>query len=181
MEQEVITGLQADLASLEQQLDEQREEGSGEEGLLAEVIEGEGEKQKITAKGIKSRLKKIGKETAYADECVALEGYAALLQRQADARAAIKVAEDALEGKVVGRYLTLTEDEVNTLVVEDQWLATLAGAVGGELDRVSHTLTGRLRELAERYALPLPQIEAEVAELSARVESHLVTMGAVWR
>lgn len=66
-------------------------------------------------------------------------------------------------------------------MVEDKWLATLAGAVGGELDRVSHTLTGRLRELAERYAKPLPEIEAEITELSKRVEAHLQEMGAMWR
>jgi type I restriction enzyme M protein len=34
-------------------------------------------------------------------------------------------------------------------VVDDKWLATLAAAVQGELDRVSQTLTGR-------YATPLP-------------------------
>jgi type I restriction enzyme M protein len=41
-------------------------------------------------------------------------------------------------------------------VVDDQWLATLAAAVQGELDRVSQTLIGRIRQLAERYAPPLP-------------------------
>ncbi|MBV5277363.1 hypothetical protein JZU56_06170, partial [bacterium] len=35
------------------------EEHSGEDGLLVEVIEGEGEKQKITAKAVKARLKEI--------------------------------------------------------------------------------------------------------------------------
>ena len=42
-------------------------------------------------------------------------------------------------------------------MVDDKWLATLAAAVQGELDRVSQTLTGRIRQLAERYATPLPQ------------------------
>jgi hypothetical protein len=41
-------------------------------------------------------------------------------------------------------------------VVDDQWLATLAAAVQGELDRVSQTLIGRIRQLAERYAPPTP-------------------------
>jgi hypothetical protein len=36
--------------------------------------------------------------------------------------------------------------------------------VQGELDRVSQTLTGRIRELAERYATPLPQLTDEVAD-----------------
>ena len=56
------------------------------------------------------------------------------------------------------------EDEIKTLVVDDKWLATLAAAVQGELDRVSQTLTGRIRQLAERYATPLPQLTGEVAD-----------------
>jgi type I restriction enzyme M protein len=66
------------------------------------------------------------------------------------------------------------------LVVKDKWLAKLAAAVQGELDRVSQTLTGRIRELAERYATPLPQVIGEVATLAARVDEHLKKMGAVW-
>ncbi len=49
-ERDAIAAIEAELAAIDQQLDEKREEQSGEEGLLAEVIEGEGEKQKITAK-----------------------------------------------------------------------------------------------------------------------------------
>ena len=49
----------------------------------------------------------------------------------------------------------------------------------GELDRVSQTLTGRIRELAERYATPLPQLTDEVATLAARVEEHLEEDGGV--
>ena len=43
------------------------------------------------------------------------------------------------------------------------------------------THTGRIRELAERYATPLPQLTAEVAILAARVEEYLKRMGAVWK
>jgi type I restriction enzyme M protein len=56
----------------------------------------------------------------------------------------------------------------------------MATAVQGELDRVSQTLTGRIQQLAERYATPLPQIMARVEELSACVDEHLKKMGAVW-
>jgi type I restriction enzyme M protein len=42
-----------------------------------------------------------------------------------------------------------------------------SGTVQGELDRVSQTLTGRIRELAERYATPLPKLTDEVATLSS--------------
>ena len=60
------------------------------------------------------------------------------------------------------------------------WLATLAAAVQAELDRVSQTLTGRIRQLAERYATPLPQLTDEVAALAARVKGHLKKLGAIW-
>ena len=62
-------------------------------------------------------------------------------------------------------------------MVHDKWLATLAASVQGELDRVSQTLTGRIRQLAERYANPLPQLVDEVAQLSAKVDEHLKKMG----
>jgi type I restriction enzyme M protein len=60
-------------------------------------------------------------------------------------------------------------------------MATLAGAVQGELDRVSKTLTGRIRELAERYATPLPKLTDELAVLAKKVEEHVVNMGASWK
>jgi len=45
------------------------------------------------------------------------------------------------------------------------------------LDRVSQTLPGRIRALAERYATPLSQLTGEVATRAARVEEHLNNMG----
>ncbi len=57
----------------------------------------------------------------------------------------------------------------------------MLGATIPELDRVSQTLTGRIRELAERYATPLPKLTDEVETLAARVDEHLKNMGAVWK
>ncbi len=180
-ERDAIAAIEGELASIEQQLDEKREEQSGEEGLLAEVIEGEGDKQKITAKAVKARLREIGEDPDYADEHPVLEEYAALLDQQADIKDRLKCAREDLEAKLEAKYPTLTEDEIKTLVVDDKWLATLAAAVQGELDRVSQTLAGRIRELAERYSVPLPVLIDEVATLASRVDEHLGTMGAVWK
>ena len=130
---------------------------------------------------MKARLKEIGKDPDYADERKALEDYAALLDQQTDAKAQLKAAQEDLDAKLDAKYPKLTEDEIKTLVVDDKWLATLAAAVQGELDRVSQTLTGRIRQLAERYATPLPQLTDEVATLAARVDEHLKKMGAVWK
>jgi type I restriction enzyme M protein len=180
-ERDAIEALDNQLATLEQQLDEMREENSGEDGLLAEVIEGEGDKQKIAAKAVKARLKDIGKDPLYADERAALEVYADLLEQQTAAKARRKAAQGDLDKKVDAKYTKLTEAEVKTLVVEDKWIARLSAAVQGELDRVSQTLTGRIRELADRYATPLPKLAVELETLAARVEEHLKKMGAVWK
>ncbi|MFN0078566.1 MAG: hypothetical protein ACKVY0_19070 [Prosthecobacter sp.] len=40
------------------------------------------------------------------------------------------------------------------------------------------TLTGRIRQLAERYATPLPQLTDEVAAMAAKVDGHLKKMGS---
>ena len=89
----------------------------------------------------------------------------------------MKQAQEVLDDKLAAKYPRLTEDEIKTLVVGDKWLATLAAAVQGELDRVSQTLTGRIRQLAERYATPLPKLTDEVATLAGRVDVHLKKMG----
>ena len=172
--------MEVGLASLEQQLEEKREEQSGEEGLLAEVIEGEGDKQKITAKGIKARLKEIGRDADYAEERAALNEYAGLLDSLAESRNKLKAAQTALEARVAAKYPKLSEAECKSLAIEDKWFPTVRAAVQGELDRVSHSLTGRIRELAERYETSLPEIEGELASASKGVEEHLRQMGIVW-
>jgi type I restriction enzyme M protein len=180
-ERDAIEALDNRLTTLEQQLDEMREENSGEEGLLSEVIEGEGDKQKIAAKAVKARLKEIDADPLCSDEREALMAYAALLERQTDTKAKRKAAQEDLDKKIDAKYPTLTEAQIKTLVVGHKWMARLSAAVQGELDRVSQTLTGRIRELAERYATPLPQLTDEVATLDARVQEHLKQMGASWK
>jgi len=181
VERNAIEAIEGELAFIEQNLSEMMEEHSGEDGLLVEVIEGEGEKQKITAKAVKARLKEIGKDPDYADERKALEKYSELLDQQTDAKAKLKAAQEDLEAKLDAKYPKLSEDEIKTLAVDDKWLATIAAAVQGELDGVSQTLTGRVRQLAERYATPLPQLTLEVSTLAGRVDEHLKKMGAVWK
>lgn len=175
-ERQAIEVLDAELAALEQQLDEMREENSGDEGLLTEVIEGEGEKQKITAKAVRDRLKEIGNDPNLADERKALQAYAKLLERQSDTKTKRKEAQEELDAKIDAKYPTLTEAEVKTLVVEDKWLAALDAALHGELDGVSQTLTTRVKELADRYDIPLPNLTDYVADLEAKVNGHLERM-----
>ena len=173
-EQRTIEKLEAEVAAIQQAMEEMAEEHSGEEGLLEAA---KNDKDKLTKASVAARLKEIKGDADAADEHKVLNDYLALIEKEAANSAKVKAAQEALMAKVAAQYGKLTEDEIKTLVVDDKWLATLAAAVQGELDRVSQTLTARIRELAERYATPLPQLTGEVATLAARVEEHLKKMG----
>jgi type I restriction enzyme M protein len=175
-EQAGVEALEAELGALEQQLDELREEHGGEGGLLEEVVDDKG---KIARKAVAARLKEIGRDADAADEREALEAYAALLDRQADARGRLKAAQDALEGLIAAKYGRLTEAEIKVLVVDDKWLAVLTAAVQGELDMVLQAFTSRIRQLVDRYTASLLQLTQEGDVLAARVDEHLKRMGAV--
>ena len=116
----------------------------------------------------------------YAAEAKVLKQWIKLDQQQSDLKSQIKIADAELDQLAHNQYARLSVDDIKTLVVDDKWLTALALEVQGELDRVSQTLTARIRQLAERYAKPLPQLVDKVAELSARVDQHLKKMGAVW-
>lgn len=92
----------------------------------------------------------------------------------------LKDAEAALDAKAYAHYPQLSEADTKTLVVDDKWLATLSTAIHGEMDRISQALTQRVKELADRYDTPAPQMAIRVAELEARVNQHLAKMGFVW-
>jgi len=91
----------------------------------------------------------------------------------------IKEAEQELDEKLYAKYPTLNEDEVKTLVVDDKWMQTIENALKGEIDHISQRLTNRIKELAERYQTPLPQIDQEVKDLESKVNTHLAKMGFV--
>jgi type I restriction enzyme M protein len=116
-ERDAIEEFDTKLAAIEQQLDEMFEENSGEEGLLAEVIDGEADKQKVVAKAVKPRLKVIGKDPIYVDEREVLTAYSDLLDRQTAIRARRKAAQEDLEQKIDAKYPKLTEAEIKTLGV----------------------------------------------------------------
>jgi type I restriction enzyme M protein len=174
-EQLAIEVLEGALGGLDQQLDELKEEQGGEGGLLEEVGTRSGIREAVAA-----RLKEIGRDAEDADERNALEHYAALLDQEDTAKARLKDAQNALEVKVAAKYGKLVESEIKALLVADKWLAQVAADVQGELDRVSQALTGRIRQLANRYAVPLPRLTEEVETLTARVAEHLKRMGAAW-
>jgi type I restriction enzyme M protein len=176
-EQRAIEKLEADRDVIFREMEEMDEEHGGEEGLL---FEAKTEKGGLNKASVTARLKEIKDAKDAKDERKVLNEYAALIEKGVVATKTIKDAQKALDVKVAAQYAKLSEDESKMLVVDYKWLTTLEIAVQTELDRVSQALTSRIRQLAERYATPLPKLAEEVESLAARVEGHLKKMGAAW-
>jgi len=176
-EQAGIEEMETERDAITRQMEELDEEHGGEDGLLAEA---KTDKGKLTVKSVKARLAEMDDDKDADEERKVLEAYLALIEKESEASKMVKYTQKALDIIVAAKYQKLSEDEVKTLVVDDKWLARLAADVQSELDRVSQALTGRIRQLAERYATPLTQLTDKVATLAARVDEHLKKMGAVW-
>lgn len=173
-EQGALDAKQSELEAVIASLAELEEEHSAEEGYLGAL-------DKIAKAEINARLKEIKDDKEAQDENTVLKRWLELNESETALKRAVKELEAALNTLAYEKYPQLTEAEIKTLVVDDKWMTRLAAAVQGELDRVSQTLTGRIRELAERYNTPLPQLTDEVAMLTARVEEHLKKMGVAWK
>ena len=126
---------------------------------------------------VTARLKEIKGDPDAKDEAAALNAWLKLCTQEADLKKMLKEAEAELDALAYAKYPKLSETEIKALVVEDKWLAAIDADIHGEMDRISQTLTQRVKELAERYETPLPTLTDKVADLAAKVAAHLKKMG----
>jgi len=169
-QQAAICEQEAALESVVAQMAEMEEELGGEDGAFSEL-------DKVNKANVTARLKEIKGDKEAKDEAAALNAWLKLCTQEADLKKALKDAEAELDALAYAQYPKLSEADIKTLAVEDKWLAAIAAAIHGEMDRISQTLTQRVKELAERYESPLPVLTYKVADLSARVAVHLKKMG----
>ncbi len=176
-EQAVIDSLEDKRETVSRELEEFVEQHTGEEGPLEDALNDE---SKVTQARVKAQLMTIqdhgGSESE--EERDALKHCLALIDAESKASKAVRDAQAALDQRVLSRYATLTETEIKTLVVKDKWFASIGAAVEGEVQRITQQLAGRVKELEERYAKPLPELERDVEAFSERVAGHLSKMGA---
>ena len=173
-EQAAVDQLAAEFEGVTARLTEMEEEHGGEDGALADF-------DKLNKVNVAARLKEIQSDKSAKDEAVVLNDWLKLNSEEVDLKKRLKEAEAALDALAYARYPKLTEPEIKTLVVDDKWLTALDAAIHGELDRVSQQLTQRVKELAERYETPLPQMSSRMAELESKVHRHLEKMGFSWQ
>ncbi len=146
------------------------------------------EKQGIDAG--KARLEEVQARLAEIDEALSaeepdeeLDEVALKTERkklEADARSlkkSVKEGNEALVKALVARYAELTEGDVANYVVDHKWAPALMARFQSELARVKSQIAADVKALAGRYAVTLPEAEAAVEALRAKVAEHLAEMG----
>lgn len=175
-EQKGIETLSAEQEALTAQMDELNEEHGGEDGLLTGAMN---EKGKVSKATIKARLKDLTKDNK--DETDLLNRYLGLIEDAAEAGKKVKDAQKKLDELVAKKYATLNADEIKELVIDDKWFATLAAEVEAQTQTIATQFATRLKELAERYGSPLPELTNEVETLTSKVDAHMKKMGFAWK
>lgn len=169
-DKQAIEKLCTKLDAVSKEIEELVEEYSGEDGYFSGF-------EKINKSNVASRIKEIKDKQEDAEELEVMKKYLELAEQESETKGKIKKAEKVLDAKVIAKYKTLSESEIKILVVDDKWMATIEQAVKAEMDRISQRLTGRIKELAERYATPLPTLITETQKLTKKVDAHLKKMG----
>lgn len=172
-DQAAIDELATSLDSITAQITELEEEHSGDDAAFSGF-------DKINKAGVTDRLREIKGDSDALDEADVLSRWLKLAKEEADLKKQLRDAEAALDAKALAQYPKLSQADTQTLVVDDKWLAALRTAIHGEMDRISQGLTQRVKELADRYDTPMPQMASHVAKLEAKVNQHLAKMGFVW-
>jgi len=192
-EKKQLQELQANCDNIIKGKEELEEEHCGEDGLLAEALNDKGKPTKAL---VQKRIKQIEKEEiaelfiaaepamSYGesedDEITVLKKYLSLIEEETMANKKINDAEASLEKKVLAKYPKLTIAEIKKLLVETKWMNNLQLEIQNEMDKISHRLAQRIKELAERYETPLPQLAYETEDLTAKVNVHIKRMGFTW-
>lgn len=131
---------------------------------------------KLSDTNVKKRIKALDKN-ADAEEITVLQKYLDLRGDISLNKKLIKERKYDLLTALIVKYANLSADEIKKLVIEKKWFASLDKLLSNEMQRISQQLTSKVSELAERYSQTLPEIDAEINDLEAKVASHLKQMG----
>ena len=131
---------------------------------------------KLSDTNVKKRIKALDKKVD-AEEITVLQKYLDLRGDISLNKKLIKERKYDLLTALIVKYANLSADEIKKLVIEKKWFASLDKRLTDEMQRISQQLTSKVSELAERYSQTLPEIDAEIADLEAKVVSHLKQMG----
>jgi type I restriction enzyme M protein len=173
-QKEELEKLQEESDIISQQMQSMDEENQVEDDLFSLT---RNDNEKISKKDIPKRIKEIKNKPKFADELKVLSEYLELAEKEKELKQNINTAKNELDNNLLEKYNKLKESEIREIVVHDKWLFSIYNLIYEELERLSNNLVARIKELAERYETPLPEISNNVKELTGKVEQDLGKMG----
>jgi type I restriction enzyme M protein len=174
-EAQEIEALEETLNQAVEGLDNFDAENGGDEGLLRDYLNDKGRISK------KDLIKFLRDNTIGIEELEALKIYEGLAETEDESKEAKKEKEAALVELIAKKYASLNERDVKNLLIENKWLKAVKEIVENELENNILRLSKRLSELNDRYLVPLPKIQKEREELTAKVQAHIEKMGVKWK
>ena len=115
-----------------------------------------------------------------AEDLRELKRWMEVVQKRDEARKNLRAAAAELDGQTRERYGHLTDEEIRYLLIDRKWLASVRNAIENAYDAMIQNFSVGLNALHERYARPLPEIEAETKRHEANVKAALESMGWTW-
>ena len=142
------------------------------------------DKGNVNASSVKARIAALRETTPvpkmYAEDYAQLMTLYTLMAKNDEQSKLVKALKAQLEEKVKEKYTVLTVEEIKELLVNKKWYYSIFDGIDALYVAISHSITNRIVELAERYEDTLPMLSTVVDDYEARVKSHLERMGFVW-
>lgn len=142
------------------------------------------DKGNVNASSVKACIAVLRETTPvpemYAEDYAQLMTLYTLMAKNDEQNKLVKALKAQLEEKVKEKYTVLTVEEIKELLVNKKWYYSIFDGIDALYVAISHSITNRIVELAERYEDTLPMLSTVVDDYEARVKSHLERMGFVW-
>lgn len=176
-ENQELVSIETELESVQAEIVSFEEEHAGDEGILSDATNDKGS---ITKTTLTAFIKDIKSNPAEKDAISLANEMLKLFNREAELKKDQKEKATALDNLTLKLFKELTEDDVRTLVVDDKWLTSIKASIQTEIDAISQRLTGRVKQLAERYENTLIELDKESKSLEDIVSAHLEKMRLRW-
>lgn len=176
-EYQELVSIETELESIQAEITSFEEEHAGEESILSDATNDKGS---ITKTTLTAFIKDNKSNPAEKETLSIANDLLKLFNREADLKKDQKEKAISLDDLTLKTFKELTENDVRILVVDDKWLTSIKASIQTEIDAISQHLTGRVKQLAERYENTLIELDKETKTLEDKVSVHLEKMGLAW-
>lgn len=129
-------------------------------------------------KSVRSLIKEGNKQPkVYADALTIWEDFDKHSKSQEKLKDKKKELIKKLTILVREKYTSLNESEIQEIVFEDKWMASIVNLINSLMDTTHNEIINSIYELNARYETTLPEIESDLGVYSKLVKEHMKTMG----